>query len=82
MHRQSTLLYVHELLAFLSHHACWDVVGAESAAELGPQHLVVCGASSGVVGPPCAGVTTQLMCGEEGLLHLRAVQEPKLALDH
>jgi hypothetical protein len=24
----------------------------------------------------------QLLCGEEGLLHLRAVQEPKLGLDH
>jgi hypothetical protein len=26
--------------------------------------------------------TTQLLCGENGLLHLRAVQEPKLGLDH
>ena len=38
--------------------------------------------SGGVVGPPHTGVTTQLLCGEEGLLHLRAVQEPKLGLDH
>jgi hypothetical protein len=82
MHEPSTLLYVHELLAFLSHHACWNVVGAESAVELGPQHLVHCGASGGVVGPPCAGVATQLLCGEEGLLHLCAVQEPKLEVDH
>jgi hypothetical protein len=66
----------------LPHHACWDVVGAESTAELGPLHLVVRGASGSVVGPPCAGVTTQLLRGEEGLLHLYAVQEPKLGLNH
>jgi hypothetical protein len=82
VHGPSTLLYVHELLAFLSHHACWNVVGAESATELGPHHLVVCGASGGVVGPPRAGITTELLCSEEGLLHLRVVQEPKLELDH
>jgi hypothetical protein len=76
------LLYIHELLAFLSHHACWNVVGAKSVVELGPRHLVVYGASGGVVGPPRASVATQLLCGEEGLLHLRAVQEPKLGLDH
>jgi hypothetical protein len=72
----------HEVLAFLSHHACWNVVGAESAAELGPQHLVVCGVSGGIVGPPQAGVAMQLLCGEEGLLHHRVLQEPKLGLDH
>jgi hypothetical protein len=77
VHGSSTLLYVHELLAFLSHDASWNVVGAKSAAELGPWHLVVCGASGSVV-----GVATQLLCGEEGLLHLHAVQEPKLGLDH
>jgi hypothetical protein len=32
--------------------------------------------------PPCAGVTTQLLCGEKGLLHLSAAQEPKLRLHH
>jgi hypothetical protein len=78
----STLLYVHELLAFLSHHVCWNVVGVKSTAEFDPRHLVVCGASGGVVGPPRAGITTQLLRGEEGLLHLRAVIEPKLGLDH
>jgi hypothetical protein len=57
-------------------------VGAKSAIELGPQHLVVYRASGGVVGLPRAGIATQLLCGEEGLLHLRAVQEPKLGLDH
>jgi hypothetical protein len=82
MHEPSTLLYVHELLVFPSHHAYWNVVGMESVAEVGPWHLVVCGASGGVVGPPCAGVATQLLCGEEGLLHLCAMQEPKLELDH
>jgi hypothetical protein len=57
-------------------------VGVESAAELNPRRLVVRGVSSGVVSPPCAGVTTQLLCGEKSLLHLHAVQEPKLGLNH
>jgi hypothetical protein len=57
-------------------------VGAERVSELDPRHLVVCGASGGIVGPPRAGVATQLLCGKEGILHLRAVQEPKLGLDH
>jgi hypothetical protein len=57
-------------------------VGAESAAELGPQHLVIHGVSGGVVGSPCTGVATQLQHGEASLLHLREVQEPKLGLDH
>jgi hypothetical protein len=30
MHGPSSLLEVHELLALLPHHACGDVVGAES----------------------------------------------------
>jgi hypothetical protein len=55
-----------------SHHAYWNVVGAESTAELSPRHLVVRGASDIVVGPPRAGVTTQLLHGEESFLHLRA----------
>jgi hypothetical protein len=58
------------------------VVGAESATELSPQHLVVHGVSGGIVGPPRADVTTQLLRNEESLLHLRAMQEPKLGLDH
>jgi hypothetical protein len=66
----------------LPHHACWDVVGVESIAELSPRHLVVRGASGGVVGPPCASVTTPLIHGEEGLLHFGAAQEPKLELHH
>jgi hypothetical protein len=82
MHGPSTLLYVYELLAFLSHHACWNVVGAKSVVELSPRHLVVCEASGGVVGTPRVDFTTQLLCSEEGLLHLRAVQEPKHGLDH
>jgi hypothetical protein len=57
-------------------------VGAESIVELSPWHLVVRGADGGVVGPPRAGVTTQLLHGEEGLLHLGAAQEPKLGLYH
>jgi hypothetical protein len=62
VHGSSSLLEVHELLAFLPHHAC--------------------GASGGVVGPPRAGVTSQLLRGEEGLLHLSAAQEPELRLHH
>jgi hypothetical protein len=48
-------------------------VGAEGTVELSPQHLVVRGVSDGVVDPPCAGVTTQLLRSEESLLHLRAM---------
>jgi hypothetical protein len=58
------------------------VVGTESTAELSPRHLVVYRANGSVVGPTCTSVATQLLCGKEGLLHLRAVQEPKLGLDH
>jgi hypothetical protein len=57
-------------------------VGAESIADLSPHHLVLCGASDGVVGPPSTGVTTQLLCDEEGLLHFGAAQEPELGLHH
>jgi hypothetical protein len=57
-------------------------VGAKGTVELGPRHLVVHGASGGVVGPPCTGITTQLLRGEESLLHLCAAQEPKLRLNH
>jgi hypothetical protein len=76
------LLEVHELLALLSHHACGDVVGAESIAELSPRHLVIRGVSGRVVGPPHAGITPQLLRGEEDLLHLGAAQEPELGLHH
>jgi hypothetical protein len=82
MHRLSTLLLVHELLRVLPHLTCWDVVGAESAAELSLRHLVVHGASGVVVGPPCAGIATHLLCGEESFLHLYAVKKPKLILNH
>jgi hypothetical protein len=57
VHGPSSLLEVHELLALLPHHVGGDVVGAEGIAELNPQHLVIHGASGGVVGPPRAGVT-------------------------
>jgi hypothetical protein len=50
--------------------------------ELSPRHLVIRGATGGVVGPPRAGITPQLLCSEEGLLHLGAVQEPELGLHH
>jgi hypothetical protein len=69
-------------LVLLPHHAWWDVIGAESAAKLNPRHLVVHGVSGGVVSPPRAGVTMQLLHGKKSLLHLRAMQESKLGLDH
>jgi hypothetical protein len=72
VHGPSSLLEVHELLSFLPHHTCGDVVGAESITELSPGHLVIRGASGLVVGPPCASVTPQLLHGEEGLLHFSA----------
>jgi hypothetical protein len=78
MHRPSSLLEVHELLALLPHHTCGDVVGT----ELSPQHMVIRQASGSVVGPPCAGITPPLLSGEEGLLYLGAAQEPKLGLHH
>jgi hypothetical protein len=82
MHGSFSLLEVHELLALLPHHTGGDVVGAESIAELSPWHLVIHGASGGVVGPPRVSVTPQLLRGEEGLLHFGAAQEPKLGLNH
>jgi hypothetical protein len=54
MDRSSSLLEVRELLALLPHYAGGNVVDAEGIAKLGPRHLVVRGASGGVVGPPCA----------------------------
>jgi hypothetical protein len=66
----------------LPHHARGDVVGAESITELSPRHLVIRGASGGVVGPPRAGVAPQLLRGEDGLLHHGVAQEPKLGLHH
>jgi hypothetical protein len=54
----------------------------ESLVELLPRHLVVCGASGCVVGPPCTGVPMQLLHDEEGLLHFGAAQEPELGLHH
>jgi hypothetical protein len=82
MHGSSSLLEVHELLVLLPHHACGNVVGAESIAELNPRQLVIRRASGGVVGSPRADVTPQLLRSEEGLLHLGATQEPKLGLHH
>jgi hypothetical protein len=82
MHGPSSLLEIHEFLVLLPHHACVNVVGTESIAELSPRHFVIHGASGGVVGPPCAGVTLQLLCDEESLLQLGAVQEPELGLYH
>jgi hypothetical protein len=82
MHGPSSLLEIHEFLALLPHHACGDVVGAESIAELSPRHLVIRRASGGIIGPPRAGVAPQLLHGEEGLLHLGAAQGPELGLHH
>jgi hypothetical protein len=76
----SSLLEVHELLVLLPHHAYGDVVGTEGIAEFSPRHLVIRRLSGSVVGPPRAGVTPQLLCSEEGLLHFGAALEPKLGL--
>jgi hypothetical protein len=76
------LLEVHELLSLLPHHAGGDIVGTKSIAELRPRHLVIRGASGGVVGPPHASFTPQLLRGKESLLHFGATQEPKLGLHH
>jgi hypothetical protein len=80
MHGPSSLFEVHEPLSLLPHHACGDVVGAESIVELNPRHSVIRGASGGVVGPPRASITPQLLRGKEGLLHFDAVQKPKHGL--
>jgi hypothetical protein len=80
IHGSPSLLKVHELLALLPHHTGGDIVGAEGIAEFSPRHLVIRGASGGVVCPPRASITPQLLCGEEGLLHIGAAQEPKLGL--
>jgi hypothetical protein len=80
VHGSPSLLKVHELLTLLSHHACGDIVGAESIAELSPRHLVICQASGDVVGPARASITPQLLRDEEGLLHFGAAQEPELGL--
>jgi hypothetical protein len=80
MHGSPSLLKVHELLTLLSHHACGDIVGMEGITELSPRHMVIHGARGGVVGPPRASVTLQLLYGEEGLLHFGAAQEPELGL--
>jgi hypothetical protein len=82
VHGSSSFPEVHELLVLLPHHVGGDVVGTKSIAELRPRHLVIHGASGGVVGPPRANVTPQLLRGEESLLHFAAVQEPKLGLHH
>jgi hypothetical protein len=58
MHGPFPLLEVHELLALLPHHACGDVVDAESITEFSTWYLIVCGASDDVVSPPCIGVIT------------------------
>jgi hypothetical protein len=82
VHGSPSLLKVHELLALLPHHACGDIVGAEGITEFSPWYLVIRGASGGVVGPPRASIAPQLLCGEEGLLHFGAAQEPELGLHH
>jgi hypothetical protein len=50
VHGPSAFPQVHELLMFSLHNAYREVMGAEGIMELGPQHLVLCGVSGGVVG--------------------------------
>jgi hypothetical protein len=66
----------------LPRHVGWDVVGTESATELSPWHLVVHDASGSVVGPPPAGITTQLLHGEESLLVTPRVSNPHDYINH
>jgi hypothetical protein len=82
VHGPSALLEVHEFLMLPSHDACGDVMGTESLTKLTPWHLIVRGASGGIVGPPRARISPQLLCGEEGLLSLSVAQEPKPELHH
>jgi hypothetical protein len=82
MHEPSALLEVHEFLMLPSLDTHGDVMGVECLAELTPRHLIVHGASDGVVGPPHTHISPQLLCGEEGLLSFSAAQEPKLGLNH
>jgi hypothetical protein len=79
MHGPSSLLEVHELLALLPHHACGDVVGAEGITELNPRHMVIHGASGGVVGPPHAGVTHS--CCTAKRVFCTSMQRKSLSLD-
>jgi hypothetical protein len=73
MHRPSALLEVHEFLVLPSHDARGDVMGAECLTKLVPQHLIVHRVSGGVVGPPCTRISSQVLCGKEGLLSLCAM---------
>jgi hypothetical protein len=82
MHGPSALLEIHEFLMLHSHDTRGDVMGVETLAELTPRHLIVRRASGGVVGPPHAQISPQLLCSEEGLLNLSAVQEPEHGLNH
>jgi hypothetical protein len=72
VYRPSALIQVHKLLILPSHYNCRDVMGVEIVAELSSWHLVIHGASGDIVGPPCAGVSLQLLHGKENLLMLRA----------
>jgi hypothetical protein len=65
-----------------SHDAHGDVMGAEGLTKLTPRHLIVHGASGGVIGPPRICISSQLLYDEEGFLSLYAVQEPKLGRNH
>jgi hypothetical protein len=48
--------------------------------KLSPLHLVS-KASGGEVGPPCSGITQQLLSCKQGFLILRTVEELKLRLN-
>jgi hypothetical protein len=56
------------------------VLSAEGLTKLSPLHLVS-RTSDTEVGPPCPGVTEQLLNCELSLLVLSAAEKPKLGLD-
>jgi hypothetical protein len=62
------------------HNACWDVLHKKGFTKLDTLHLVN-RASGGEVGPPCSGITQQLLSCQQGFLILRIVEEPKLRLN-
>jgi hypothetical protein len=63
------------------HDGCWDVLSTEGLTKLVPQQLIASRTGGGVVGPPCLGITLQLLHDEVCLLMLSVAEEPKLELD-
>jgi hypothetical protein len=73
MHGPSTLLEVHEFLMLPSHDTRGDMMGVEGLTKLTPRHLIVRGASGGVVGPPRTCNAVQCSAGAQPWTQLREV---------